>query len=64
MLFWQKPLQAKAVIETLKQAVIYAHRMRQWDEGMAAAELLVEWERDFATFNVCRHSRVIHSTPA
>lgn len=41
------PLQAKAVIETLRQAVVYANRMQKWDEGMEAAELLVKWERDF-----------------
>jgi hypothetical protein len=41
------PAKAKAVIETLKQAVVYSHRMRQWDEGMVAAELIVQWERDF-----------------
>jgi phage N-6-adenine-methyltransferase len=41
------PAIAKSVIETLKQAVVYAHRMQQWDEGMEAALLLVQWERDF-----------------
>jgi phage N-6-adenine-methyltransferase len=41
------PKKAKSVIETLKQAVVYSHRMRQWDEGMEAAELIVQWEREF-----------------
>jgi hypothetical protein len=44
------PRKAKAVIETLKQAVIYANRMQQWDEGMKAAELLAAWERDFVNW--------------
>jgi hypothetical protein len=41
------PQKAKFVIETLQQAVFVAVRMQQWDEGMFAAEMLVQWERDF-----------------
>jgi hypothetical protein len=41
------PKKAKSVIETLKAAIEYAHRMREWDKGMEAAELLVKWEGDF-----------------
>jgi hypothetical protein len=44
------PLKAKSTIETLQQACVYAHRMQQWDDGMEAAELLVQWERDFVAW--------------
>ena len=44
------PLRAKSVIETLKQEVVYAHRMQKWDEGMEAADLLAEWTLDFVNW--------------
>jgi len=44
------PSRAKSVIETLKQAVVYAHRMQKWDEGMEAADLLAEWTFDFVNW--------------
>src|SRR5580765_6083480 len=44
------PTNAKSVIETLKAAIEYAHRMQQWDDGMEAAELLVQWESDFVAW--------------
>jgi hypothetical protein len=41
------PKRAKPVIETLKAAIEYAHRMQEWDAGMEAAELMVQWQREF-----------------
>jgi phage N-6-adenine-methyltransferase len=45
-----EPTKAKRIITTLKHAVEAAAEMQQWDAGMEAAELLVEWEREFVAW--------------
>lgn len=44
------PREAKATIETLKAAVDYASRMQEWDAGMEAAEIMVEWQCKFVAW--------------